>query len=185
MLRQSSQNMNCSTCGELFATKEAKERHQKRQHENVLQCMICNKPFATTGSLKTHLQSAHSSIKRYTCSFPGCSVSCTYPSFLKRHETTHTDHKVYYKCKHPGCIRKFSYKPCLTRHQKTHEREERGEVLVCSFENCTFTSVEEKAMKEHLDYHLRPLDHHKCPCGFVCKADSTWIRHRQNCTFSA
>ena len=61
----------CDTCGEGFAQMVQLQRHFRRNHENVeIQCDQCPLTFATRENLTRHITSVHEGRKKFKC------VSC-------------------------------------------------------------------------------------------------------------
>ena len=85
------------------------------------------------------------------CSWPGCGKSFLYPSWLKLHETVHSDTRNY-DCPILGCTNSYKLESALDRHMDEKHAEGKTD-YACTFPNCTKKYESKDSFNRHLKTH--------------------------------
>uniref|UniRef100_A0A182VQ67 Transcription factor grauzone n=1 Tax=Anopheles minimus TaxID=112268 RepID=A0A182VQ67_9DIPT len=144
-------NQICATCGKMFRTKLAMERHIKLHHQPQLidweQCGQCEKWFDCKPNLRKHIRLIHDQSGLHPCD------ECTHQSITRRALVQHKNHihkqKQIFDCDH--CGKKLNSKFGLREHLATHSNVP---LYSCDFCEITFNSSANK-YKHYKNKHLK------------------------------
>ena len=80
----------------------------------------CNAKYKTKKDLTNHKLRVHDKVRRFTCSWPGCTFTVFNKQGLKKHELIHTGEKPF-ACDWPGCqYRTYCKSRLKCEHMKKH-----------------------------------------------------------------
>uniref|UniRef100_A0A182MM09 C2H2-type domain-containing protein n=1 Tax=Anopheles culicifacies TaxID=139723 RepID=A0A182MM09_9DIPT len=134
-------NQICDTCGKIFRTKPAMDRHIKLHHQPQLikweQCEQCEKWFDCKLNLRKHIRIIHDQSGLHPCD------ECTHQSITRRalvhHKNRIHKQKQIFECDH--CGKKLNSKFSLREHVATHSNVP---LYSCDFCEITFNSSANK-----------------------------------------
>uniref|UniRef100_A0A182Y7C2 C2H2-type domain-containing protein n=1 Tax=Anopheles stephensi TaxID=30069 RepID=A0A182Y7C2_ANOST len=144
-------NQICDTCGKVFRTKPAMERHIKLDHQPQLvtweQCRQCEKWFDCKSNLKKHIRLIHDQSGSFPCD------QCEHESVTRRalvhHKNRIHKRKQLFEC--DLCGKTVNSKLVLREHMATHSKIP---LYSCEFCDTTFNSNANK-YKHYKSKHLR------------------------------
>jgi hypothetical protein len=148
--------------------------------------------------------------KTYMCGKTGCGKAFDSPSWLKRHELTHTGHKQFkcpflecgrafaradaldvhirthtsekpYDCKHPDCGASFAQSGELTNHERTHTGER---PYKCRYSDCDEAFAQSGTRDRHERTHSgdKPFKCRFSDCCSVFADGSSLTKHERSHT---
>ncbi|XP_053669604.1 transcription factor grauzone-like [Anopheles marshallii] len=141
----------CATCGKMFRTKQAMDRHVKLYHQPQLvnweQCGQCDKWFDCNQNLRKHIRLIHDQRGSFPCD------KCTHQSITRRALSHHKNriHKQKQPFECEQCGKKLNSKFSLREHLATHSNVP---LYSCDFCEITFNSNANK-YKHYKNKHLK------------------------------
>lgn len=150
-------DMQCKVCRKLFSTETEKENHECAPLK-PFQCEMCEKVYTTRGALKFHIESLHKGVK-FPCHL--CSVTLSNKQALDRHiRNVHVVSVRKYKC--GSCDKAFKDKESLSRHVKLHTNTSKSDPCP----HCGKVLVSARALAVHINrVHIRNFKHTCEDCG--------------------
>ncbi|KAL7404795.1 hypothetical protein ABVT39_019163 [Epinephelus coioides] len=102
----------------------------------------------------------HTGVKPYTCEHSGCGKSFCSPYHLTRHELTHSGVKPF-QCTEDGCEEAFTTNTNRDRHiSRVHTHQQRK--YVCKFEDCGLEFKKKEQLKSHMCEQHTQLPPYQC-----------------------
>lgn len=102
----------------------------------------------------------HTGVKPYTCEQDGCGKSFCSPYHLTRHELIHSGVKPF-QCTEDGCTEAFTTNTNRARHiSRVHTQEQKK--YVCKFEGCGLEFKKNKQLKSHVCEQHTQLPPYQC-----------------------
>ncbi|XP_052888656.1 zinc finger protein 431-like [Anopheles moucheti] len=144
-------NQICATCGKMFRTKQAMDRHIKLHHQPQLvnweQCGQCDKWFDCNQNLRKHIRLIHDQRGSFPCD------KCTHQSITRRALSHHKNRihkqKQLFECE--NCGKMLNSKFSLREHLATHSNVP---LYSCDFCEITFNSNANK-YKHYKNKHFK------------------------------
>uniref|UniRef100_A0A8C5U1J8 Zinc finger protein 142 n=1 Tax=Malurus cyaneus samueli TaxID=2593467 RepID=A0A8C5U1J8_9PASS len=154
-------HLECSTCKETFATREALEEH-KTQHFSH-RCELCSFAAKERQQLVRHYMESHEPAepqdKPLHCPF--CDFACRYQLVFDQHMKGHGGTRVY-KCS--DCEYSTKNRQKITWHIRIHTGEKPYKCHLCKY-----ACADPSRLKYHMRIHKEERKY-LCPdCGYKCK----------------
>ncbi|NXH16275.1 ZN142 protein, partial [Bucco capensis] len=154
-------HLECSTCKETFATREALEEH-KTQHFSH-RCELCSFAAKERQQLVWHYVESHEPVasqdKPLQCPF--CSFTCCHQLVFDQHVKGHGGTRVY-KCL--DCEYSTKNRQKITWHIRIHTGEKPYKCHLCKY-----ACADPSRLKYHMRIHKEERKY-LCPeCGYKCK----------------
>ncbi|XP_050078604.1 transcription factor grauzone-like [Anopheles maculipalpis] len=156
-VHSSDANQICDTCGKVFRTKPAMERHIKLDHQPQLviwqQCEWCEKWFDCKQNLKKHIRLIHDQSGSFPCD------QCDHKSITRRallnHKNRTHKQKQLFECE--LCGKTLNTKLVLREHMATHSKVP---LYSCAFCDTKFNSNANK-YKHYKNKHFKKWEEMK------------------------
>ncbi|NWV79128.1 ZN142 protein, partial [Dasyornis broadbenti] len=154
-------HLECSTCKETFATREALEEH-KTQHFSH-RCELCSFAAKERQQLVRHYMESHEPAapqdKPLSCPF--CDFACQHQLVFDQHMKGHGGTRVY-KCS--DCEYTTKNRQKITWHIRIHTGEKPYKCHLCKY-----ACADPSRLKYHMRIHKEERKY-LCPdCGYKCK----------------
>ncbi|XP_075367398.1 zinc finger protein 142 isoform X1 [Mycteria americana] len=154
-------HLECSTCKETFATREALEEH-KTQHFSH-RCELCSFAAKERQQLVRHYVESHepSSLQDKPLRCPFCDFACCHQLVFDQHMKGHGGTRVY-KCS--DCEYTTKNRQKITWHIRIHTGEKPYKCHLCKY-----ACADPSRLKYHMRIHKEERKY-LCPdCGYKCK----------------
>ncbi|XP_029636735.1 uncharacterized protein LOC115212064 isoform X1 [Octopus sinensis] len=153
----------CQICEFSFKRLQDLKYHMYRHNdEKPIKCDECEFCCKTNYELKCH-KLKHSDVRRFPCTFEGCTQQCKTKSDLTKHLKTHNGEKNHI-CS--LCGKGFTTAGCLNKHVQRHDTRKQ---FICHL--CLKKFKSKASLKNHLKIHegIRPFVCDICEKSFTNK----------------
>ncbi|NXE28805.1 ZN142 protein, partial [Ardeotis kori] len=154
-------HLECSTCKETFATREALEEH-KTQHFSH-RCELCSFAAKERQQLVRHYVESHepAALQEKPLRCPFCDFACRHQLVFDQHMKGHGGTRVY-KCS--DCEYATKNRQKITWHIRIHTGEKPYKCHLCKY-----ACADPSRLKYHMRIHKEERKY-LCPdCGYKCK----------------
>ncbi|KFO69701.1 Zinc finger protein 142, partial [Cuculus canorus] len=154
-------HLECSTCKETFATREALEEH-KTQHFSH-RCELCSFAAKERQQLVRHYVESHepAALQDKPLQCPFCNFACCHQLVFDQHMKGHGGTRVY-KCS--DCEYTTKNRQKITWHIRIHTGEKPYKCHLCKY-----ACADPSRLKYHMRIHKEERKY-LCPdCGYKCK----------------
>ncbi|KFP74003.1 Zinc finger protein 142 [Acanthisitta chloris] len=154
-------HLECSTCKETFATREALEEHKKQHFSH--RCELCSFAAKERQQLVQHYMEIHepAALQDKPLHCPFCDFACCHQLVFDQHMKGHGGTRVY-KCS--DCEYTTKNRQKITWHIRIHTGEKPYKCHLCKY-----ACADPSRLKYHMRIHKEERKY-LCPdCGYKCK----------------
>jgi uncharacterized Zn-finger protein len=163
-------------CNVIFATKQAQNKHARKQHNGLLSCSNRDCTYTTMHrqSLVKH-ERFHTGEKPFACGVAGCGFTAAANADLSRHTRSHTGEKPY-ACDVEGCGYACSLRSSLVKHNRVHTGEK---PYACDVEGCGYACSVASSLVKHNRIHTgeKPYACDVEGCGHTATTKGAMNKH--------